>query len=184
MRASRFLLSALFFAGLASVSGSSLAITINYTATDLPDPVAGTDRWQYAYTVSAGGFVPFGGLNLLFNPALYAGLAVTSEPDATDWMTPSLVIDPDPLLPADGLVTLTALNAVDTASFVVDFDWLGTGSPGAQAFEVFDDFFTIVNTGQTLATGSVIDVPEPSTLLLLFGGGLAASRRRDRAPSG
>lgn len=183
MRASRFLLSALFIAALASGSGSAFAITVNYTALDLPDPVPGTDRWQYAYTINAGGFVPFGGLNLLFDPALYAGLAVTGEPDATDWMTPSLVIDPDPLLPADGLVTLTALNAVDSASFIVEFDWFGAGTPGAQAFEVFDDFLTPVSSGQTLAAGSVIDVPEPSALLLLSGGVLAVTRRC-RAPTG
>lgn len=162
---------------LALSSPAAFAITVHYTALDLPDVLPGVDRWQYAYTVSAGGFVPFGGLSLLYAPALYAGLAVSTEPDAADWMTPSLVIDPDPGLAADGVVTLTALTNVDTASFVVDFDWLGTGSPAAQGFEQFDDFFTTVASGQTTAAGSVADVPAPGTLALLLGGSLWVRRR-------
>lgn len=178
MRTRSSLISALSCLLLCLPSSATLALTVEYTALDLPDVTPGVDRWQYAYTVSAGGFVPFGGLSLLYAPALYAGLAVSTEPAAADWMTPSLVIDPDPGLAADGVVTLTALTNVDAASFVVDFDWLGTGSPGAQGFEKFDDFFTTVASGQTTAAGSVVDVPTPGALALLLGGSLWVRRRR------
>ena len=41
------------------------------------------------------------------------------------------------------------------------FDWLGTGSPGAQAFEFYDASFNTVEQGVTTP------IPEPSTALLM-----------------
>lgn len=178
MRTRSLLKSAVLCMMLGLSSSAAFAITVEYTALDLPDAMPGVDRWQYAYTVRDGGFVPFGGLSLFYSPARYAGLAVSTEPVAGDWMIPVLVVDPDAGLAADGVVTLTALTAVDTASFVVDFDWLGTGSPAAQGFEQFDDFFTTVVSGQSTATGSFVDVPAPGTLALLLGGSLWVRRRR------
>jgi len=51
------------------------------------------------------------------------------------------------------------------AGFAVSFDWLGTGEPGAQFYEIIDpDTFETIDSGWT--------VPEPGTICLLSFGGL------------
>ena len=54
-----------------------------------------------------------------------------------------------------------ALALVNNASlanaFVVDFIWRGTGTPGSQPFEIFDDTFAVIDEGTTTT------IPEPTT---------------------
>lgn len=169
-----------FFWRLLALAACSLgapvqAVTIHFVAQDLPDVVAGQDRWSYAYSLS-GTFADFGGVNLLYPAAAYADLAVGVAPDASRWS--NTVTQPDPILGADGLLSLSAIGAQNPVElpFTVEFTWLGSGSPGAQDFEVFDDSFDVVATGQTAPLGTPA-IPEPGGLLLV-GSALALLSRR------
>ena len=59
------------------------------------------------------------------------------------------------------------------SGFAVSFDWLGTGRPCSQFYEIIDpaDFHT-VDSGYT--------VPEPATLLLFGFGGMILRKRVGR----
>ena len=89
-------------------AGSVGAVEVRYVASDLFDAVPGFDRWRYDYTVS-GPVAEFSTLNLLFSAASYADLNLVTPPDPSRWS--SLVVLPDPAVPADGWVGLTALVA-------------------------------------------------------------------------
>jgi hypothetical protein len=161
--------------------GFSSAATIAFTPVDLVDTTPGQDLWQYRYAVS-GAFVPGGGFNVLFAPILYSALPNPPPSVNADWLIS--VTQPDLVLPADGLYTATALVATPSLAnpFVLDFVWLGSGTPGAQPFEVFDDTFAVTQTGVSTAA-SPVAVSASGTLslaagaLLLFG---AMRRTRDR----
>ena len=93
----------------------------------------------------------------------------------TEW--DELVVQPDPILTDDGFYDALATGdgiaqGASFAGFTAQFDWLGTGEPGAQLFEIIDpDTFETIYSGQT--------VPEPTALtLLMLGAALTATRRR------
>lgn len=155
-------------------AGQATAATVQFQVTDLPDLAPGQDRWSYTYLVT-GTFTAFQGFNIFFGSGSYQNLQVT-QTDPPDWLT--LVTEPDPGLPADGLLTGLALadtNAIGVP-FEIDFVWLGSGLPSAQSVEFFDGDFSVIATGQTTPAGSV---PEPGSLALTAGG-LALLWRRTR----
>ncbi len=90
-----------------------------------------------------------------------------------------------PLLPsgtANLLWQVAVIPAQDNTSlansFPVSFVWLGTGTPGAQPFEVFDADFFVIDTGSTSPFGAPA-IPEPGSLLLVAGAlGLLGWRNR------
>jgi hypothetical protein len=164
-----------FFAAILILSPSlASATTITYTAIDLADSVGGEDLWRYTYTVSASTFDMDFGFDIFFDPSLYEQLQDPPPIVNGDW--DAITLQPDPLLPDDGLYDALAL--VDGASlldvFTVDFVYVGVGIPGSQPFEVFDPSFDVIESGST------VPIPEPSTAALMALGlvGLAAKRRR------
>ena len=173
----------------AVLSAPAEAVTVKYTATDLTDVVVGQDRWSIDYLVT-GSFVAFGGLNVIYPYSAYANLVSTTSPDPLVWTVN--VTEPDAGLFADGLVSLSPSTGITVADlpFSVEFIWLGTGSPGSQAFEIFDGLFAVVDTGRTTQAG-VTDpnntVPEPGTLLMVASAllllPLSRSRRGGQAGS-
>lgn len=136
------------------------ATTIGYVATDLPDVVPSEDLWRYTYQVSGATFSTGYGFSIRFDHTLFESLESPPPQVGGDWNIISL--QPDVLLPDDGLYDALAL--VDGASlaspFTVEFNWMGSGRPGAQPFVVYDDNFAAIEAGVT--------VPEPSPLLLLL----------------
>src|SRR5262249_23476464 len=87
----------------------------------------------------------------------------TSNPPADNWS--ELVAQPDPPIHADGfydaLSTTGGIPAGNhVAGFAVTFDWLGTGLPGAQRFDIVDPANFAVRFSATT-------IPEPSTILLV-----------------
>ncbi len=133
-------------------SNSLQALTIHALPTDLPDTVPGIDRWQVAYTLDLGGstFSSNQGFTIYFSSGLYSNLNTTSSPSGWDVLT----LQPETILIAlDGL--LDALALVDNPSvstpFVVEFDWLASGSPKSQLFELYSlqTGFQLTGTGST-----------------------------------
>ena len=145
---------------------------VSYTATDLADITSGVDLWRYDYTVT-GPVDPFGGVTLHFLYGQYSDLMFANADPRVD--TSAIPIEPT-LGSGDGLATVSfpttasfptgGLGASDTASFQVVFTWLGTRTPGAQPYEVFNADFTQVVSGITTVTGA-LTVPEPSGIALL-----------------
>ena len=150
----------------ASVLGTPLT-EIQYATNDL-----GSDRWEYSYTVEnlglSGGIEEF---TIWFDFVLYDNLVVTTPGTPPEWN--EIVWQVEPVLEDPGGYDALATNlsiapGENLDGFSVSFDWLGTGRPGPQYYEIIDSLdFSTIEDGYT--------VPEP-TILMLFGFGLLALR--------
>ena len=141
---------------------------------------AGSD-WQYTYQLS-GNFAAGDDLAIYF-PQLTSSSIQAGSP-ANPGFT-SFVLQPDPLLPADGEFDLvaTVLNPSLTGPFSADFVYSGAGVPGAQSFAVFDASFKQISSGTTQPNAAPAPVPEPGSFALLGSGALTLwHMRRRRQP--
>jgi PEP-CTERM putative exosortase interaction domain len=137
---------------------------INYDVNNL-----GGNTWEYTYTVQNDSLaVDIEEFTIWFDLGLYENLTPTST--LIDW--DEITIQPDIGLPDDGyydalaLVSGIAPGSSETG-FSVSFDWLGTGTPGSQFFEIVDTFtFSALDSGDTTLVSSD-PVPEPSTVMLM-----------------
>lgn len=164
-------------------TGSAVADTITYTV----DNIAG-NTWQYNYTVANTGST--GGdileFTVWFDLGLFENLAVSASPGAWD----GIAIQPDPGLPDDGFADWLDLDFFGIAEgdvlggFSVMFDFLGTGTPGSQFFDIVDpDTFDVLFSGVTELGDVVVPVSAPASASLFALGLLliAFSIRRRRA---
>jgi len=154
------------------------ATVIDYTLDSL-----GGNSYQYNYTINNDTLgSDLDQFSVFFDLSLYESLAVAVSP--ADW--DSIVFQPDPLIPDDGLFDTLALGVPvapgDTlGGFSVSFNWLGgTSGPGDQYFELLDFNFNLLGSGTTLAVAGPNPVPEPDALPLLALSvlGLLFARRR------
>lgn len=152
--------SALLVAQLWSLAPVSAA-TVYYETTSL-----GGNSWQYSYTVANDTLgAPLEEVTIYFDVTLYGNLTVTASPAGWD----SLVVQADTQLPADGFFDSLALVAGipvlgSLGGFGVSFDYLGTGTPGAQPFDVVNpNNFQVLESGTTIAA-----IPLPASLWLLI----------------
>lgn len=147
-------------------------VEIRYEATDL-----GAGRWEYTYDVYNNSLTEgIDEFTIWFGINSYDNLSIgISDPCVVaNWN--EVVWQPEPFLGDDGgydaLATgLDIAIGQNVSGFAVSFDWLGTGNPGSQFYEIIDpaDYSTIYS-GQT--------VPEPTTVILFGIGGLALLRKR------
>jgi len=155
-------------------AGSANAATIYYEAEPLPS-IGLNERWRYTYTLENTDFDPGEGFTIVFSAVDYVALAEPSAPDP-DWN--AIVLQPDLLLPDHGYFDAQAQVAApsNAGSFSVVFDWLGTGTPGPQPYELYDTSFDSVEQGVTTI------IPDPSTALLMVVGliGLGIHGRQPR----
>jgi hypothetical protein len=156
------------------------ATSITYSVTELD---AAQDTWAYNYLVGGTAFgvsagYTVSGFDVYFDPTLYADLDGAPMAPSGDWFV--FTVPPDPILPANGAYTAQAVldGASLTSPFPISFTWLGVGTPGPQAFDVFDPTFLIVEQGTT-SLASV--VPEPASMLLFSTGLLGLAWLRTRA---
>jgi hypothetical protein len=151
------------------------ATTIKYQATN----VSGS-TWTYEYSVgndSLGSAIEE--FTIFFDLSLYQNLSVSGSP--ADW--DSIVVQPDLLLPDDGYLDALALASgigvgASQSGYAVQFEYLGTGQPGAQPFDIVDP-----TTLVTIETGTTEVVPVPAAVWLLLSGVVplvATSARRRR----
>ncbi|MDH5512086.1 MAG: VPLPA-CTERM sorting domain-containing protein [Gammaproteobacteria bacterium] len=176
-------------AGLLAIFGfvsQASAVSIQYELTPL-----GGSQYRYIYTVSNDGSlgtgIAIGLFDVMFDPALYqeSTLAIsTPAPLASGWdqlllaSAPGVPAAYDALALAGGIADGTSLGG-----FAVDFTWLGAGTPGSQAFAIYDPAsFALLEEG---ATRNLAPVPLPAAAWLL-GSGLVAllgfCRRRRQQP--
>lgn len=136
--------------------------------------------WQVDLNVINDG-VPatFSGFTVYFSEALYADLALIASPAAWD----SIVVQPDLGLASAGFLdsALFDRNQPLTAGqsqggFTVQFTLLGNGAPAPLLFDIVDENYNVLSSGQTAA------VPEPAMLVQLLAGigvlGCVVARRR------
>ena len=139
------------------------ATTVSFDVTNISG-----NTWEYTYNVANDTLgIDIEEFTIFFDVALYENLSVTSTPAAWD----PLVIQPDPGLPDDGFYDALALvvgiaPGDSLGGFGVQFDFLGSGIPGVQTFDIVD-----TSTFATLDSGLTQVVPIPAALWL-FGSGL------------
>jgi hypothetical protein len=168
----------------------SHAVSITYTVVPL-----GLNSYRYTYKVSnpndgsIGTGVSVELFDIDFDTTLYGedSLTIVSSPALSpDWSQRILASAPG--VPAD--YDVSALNGgipvgSSVSGFAVEALWIGGPSgPGAQAFEVFDPTFELLQSGMTTPE-QLTGVPEPSMLVPLGIGlvtlaGLGTLRRRQR----
>jgi hypothetical protein len=150
-------------------------VRIQAEAVDLVDSAPGEDLWLYRYTVQGFDASPAHGLSIFFDHARTSALTLDGLAAApAEWDV--LVLQPDALLPADGLFDALALEPPGSSSgpLEVAFVWSGDAPPGVQDFVLYDEQFAPIAAGLTRL------VPEPTTGLLV-GVGLASLGARRRA---
>lgn len=151
--------------------------TIYYQTSDLPDVNPGEDLWQYRYSVDGPSFLTDQGFDIFFRfeDAFFNGsLDSAPTPPNPDW--DMFTIQPEPALPLphDGFLEAYALQDNPDLSnwFIINFIWSGTGTPGAQPFDIIDSDFSILESGMTTL------VPIPAAWLLMLSGLYFLKRRR------
>jgi len=164
------------FAILTLPVGNAHATSIIYEAVDLANTTPGEDLWQYNYSVSDYTFNADYGFTIYFDYNLYGDLEDSPTSPNSDWDV--LTWDPDTVLPDDGVYdALASVNGASLADlFKVDFIWLGQGNPGSQPFEVYDNTWNVIESGNTAP------IPEPGTILLVGSGllGLVGLKRKQK----
>lgn len=128
--------------------------------------ISGT-QWSTSFVVAGEAGDPLiEEFSIYFAPGLYDSLSVVMAPAGWD----AIVIQPDTTIPADGFFDALALGigiapGESLAGFVVSFQYLGSGMPPAQRFELIDPVtFDIIGRGMTRAP--VVAVPSPGTVFL------------------
>ena len=143
----------------------------------------GGERWQYNYTVSNIGLAVAGQpaaikeFTIWFDNALYENPEIlTPPPLAGAW--DEILLPPEPALGDPGAYDALAeawnpgIGTGETAAgFSVAFDWLGTGRPGRQYYQIIDR-----DTFETLEDGFTI--PEPAMIFLFSFGGFLIKRQK------
>ena len=165
---------------LALSTANAFALPIVYEVNNL----AG-DRWEYRYDVTNDPANTFAieEFTVYFDLGLYDTLQVGNTPTGWD----ALVVQPDSGFPpgpglGDGFYDALAVAVPGIApgdsvgGFSVQFTYLGTGTPGAQFYEIVDpETFEPLQSGATTTA-----VPEPGSLLLLVAGLLILIGTRSR----
>lgn len=159
---------------------SARATTITYETAHL-----GGSQWRYDYTISNDTLaIAIEEFTLFFDHTVYANLAVATTPAGWD----PLVIAPDAAIPAAGYFDALALTGgiapgATLGGFALLVNYLGSGTPPAQAFSVIDPVsFAELDSGITIAA-SAVPVP-PSAALMLAGLMLVTLRLRRNVTGG
>jgi hypothetical protein len=157
----------------AEITLGTLSTKIRYETTGL-----GFGRWEYTYDVKNKSLIEgIEEFTIWFDYDLYENLSVeTPEPPADDW--DEIVVEAEPIFQDDGYYDSLALGVgigigQTVRGFSVSFDWLDTGQPGPQFYEIIDPV-----TFETIDSGWTVPIPESATILLLGIGSLSLLCRK------
>ena len=162
-------------------SAASWATTINYTVTN-----EGGNNWEYAYTITNNSPLANFDVATIYFPTLavadaanqFTNILASTLTQPAGWTADEYQQGAG----AGGFVDFyapTPLAAGASVSLLdVTFTYSGVGTPGSQYFEVTDNSFALLASGNTSIQSQ--SVPEPSTLLL-FATGLLGMFARKRA---
>ena len=142
-------------------------VSVQFTTTNL-----GSGIWQYDYVLQ-GSFLANLGVAVYFPTPAYGEPITDLGTGGPDWTT--FAFQPDPTIPASGEFDMVALvdNPSLSSVFGVTFMWNQPGTPGGQAFDLFDfsnGGAELISSGTTTAA---VPVPESSSLTLLLFAGFA-----------
>lgn len=168
------------FGTLPPLAGPQSLNRIDYEVVSL-----GGNQYRYIYSVVNNGAFANGAaiglFDILFDPDLYLETSLSIVTDAgiaSEWV--ELILDSGAGVPAayDVLAMLDGVTVGQTVTgFAVEFEWLGAGAPGAQAYEIYDP-----TTYALLATGMTTPVPEPKVIWMMLAAlALIAALGRRRA---
>jgi hypothetical protein len=147
-------------------------ISIQYSVTPL-----GGNVYEYVYSVYNNGTLPGNGsvqlFDIDFDTSLYSALQI-STPSSFNLQWSQEILAGGLGYPAEFDVCAAPASSPSCppfsgsgipvystlAGFSVTFDWLGSGTPGPQPFEVYDSNFNKLQSGETAT-------PEPSSLCLI-----------------
>jgi hypothetical protein len=138
------------------------------------------NQWTYNYTVSNlaldDGISEF---TIQFDLGKYSNLHIVSEPQL-ELQWDQIVWQPNETLASNGAFDALAklqpiLPGPSVSGFAVSFNWLGTGKPGRQYYEIINP-----NTYEVISNGYTIPIPEPCSIALMaLGSGLLFGYRRN-----
>jgi hypothetical protein len=158
-------------------AASAQAATINYSLNAL-----GGNRYSYDYILTSSPMMEIEAFTIYFPFDEYANLAPGNLPPG--WL--AFLMQPDPAAYMSGYFSAESMNGpipagVPTGGFSIEFDWLGTGLPGPQGYEVSDSI-----PWGNVWIGGTVQVPEPGTLALslLLLGVVGYRRSRPTIPVG
>jgi hypothetical protein len=147
---------------------SSFAAVIAYNSQQVS-----STQWRYDYEVTATASDPsVEEFTIYFDHVIFQNIAVSASPENWD----SIVIQPDVGLSSDGFFDSLALDfgiapGSSQAGFHVTFNFLGTGLPLAQRFDIVDPVtFATISSGMTLLAVTNVPptgVPEPTSIMLI-----------------
>lgn len=165
----------LILGALFSLALPAQATTIFYSVS-----LVSGNTYEYSYLAQNDSLsFPVDEITIFFDAAQFENLQPATVPSGWD----PLVVQPDLLLADDGFFDAIALGPSDAiqpglglGGFSIRFDWLGSGAPGTQPFEIRDAItFDLVDTGFT------VPIPEPTSALLIGFGLCLLSSSRARA---
>lgn len=148
------------------------ATVISYDVTNISG-----NTWEYSYSLSNDTLAfDIQEFTIYFDYGVYQNLSITPLSSPAGW--DSLVIQPGAFLTNDGYFdsfSLAGLAPGDSVGlFSVQFDFLGTGGPGSQFFEIVSaNDFSVLDSGYTslYEPPGTSAVPVPAAIWL-FGSGL------------
>lgn len=156
---------------------------IMYEASNL-----GSDRWQYEYTVTNNSFTEgISEFTIWFDYDFYDNLVIETM-DTSSGIWDEIVSQPlyiSPFDPFDGMYDALALDesiavGQTVSGFTVSFDWLGTGNPMSQDYEIINpETFETIGQGSTLTDAIVI--PAPGAFILCVIGVSIINLRKNKS---
>lgn len=159
---------------LSRITSGGLQTEIRYTAENQSG-----NQWIYQYDIANLALEEgIREITIWFDQGKYSGLQITSDPIlSSGW--DQIIWQPNEILKSNGgfdaLVKTSPISIGQNVSgFAVSFNWLGTGTPGRQYYEIINP-----KTYEVISNGYTIPYPEPSTILLMaLGSGLLLGYRR------
>lgn len=145
------------------------AVRIDYFAENISG-----NLWKYQYSIVNYGTYSIGSVSIFFNDD-YSGITPSSSSQITsDWDEQIFSFSAEQTI-YDVLANPGKEIAIGqgVSGFSVTFNYLGSGIPASQDFEIYDP-----QDYSLLESGTTVPIPEPATILLLATGLIAMGKRK------